>query len=582
MYFDALTLSAVLEELRDELLGGRIQRVVQTGPLSIGLDVYARGRRHHLAASADARHARLHLTRTRPARGVELETPLLLLLRKYVLGGRIAAIEQPAAERVAVFSIVKPLESRKPRAVESADELPDEPDDDDAVLSVAELLRTDLIIEPQDRRSNILLVDDDNRVLDAVKRVTPRMSRRVILPRVVYELPSGGDRRLPLQVSAADFADLQPGADLVKVLTTRFRGVSPQIAREMIFRACGTLTPPTDPELPRYRLAARLRELWAAEPQPSLVRDADGLPAAYAAYLPTHLTAQPESFPSVNALLDAFYTPREAADGRRLRRTDLLARLQTAADRLDRQGEQLAIELERARELDRLRWEGEMIFAFLHELSRGSRELTVEGRTIVLDPQLSPVEQAQRRFKAYEKSRSALAEVPQRVAALALRRAALQQLMTLLAVGDEAALIDQIAAEAVEQGFLPAPSGPRRTAPRSKPLRVIAADGTEIYVGRSAAQNEEVTFRIGRPDDVWLHARGIPGAHVIVRHHAPAQAVLRQAAALAAAYSQQRDEAAVDVDYCPRNRVRRIRQAAPGLVSYHAEGTLRVSPAAGG
>ena len=112
MYFDALTLAAVVEELRATILGGRVQRVVLTGPLSIGLEIYARGRRHQLLASAHPQLARVHLVRGRLTRGVEQETPLLLLLRKYVLGGRVVGIEQPTVERAVLLSIVKAPDMR--------------------------------------------------------------------------------------------------------------------------------------------------------------------------------------------------------------------------------------------------------------------------------------------------------------------------------------------------------------------------------------------------------------------------------------------------------------------------------------
>ena len=125
MYFDALTLAAVVDELRETILGGRIQRVLLTGPLSIGLEIYAHGRRHQLLASAHPQLARVHLVQGRLTRGVEQSTPMLLLMRKYLLGGRIVAIEQPALERVVLLSIVKAPDMRN-RAPEADDSEPDE------------------------------------------------------------------------------------------------------------------------------------------------------------------------------------------------------------------------------------------------------------------------------------------------------------------------------------------------------------------------------------------------------------------------------------------------------------------------
>lgn len=572
MYFDALTLTAVVEELRATLFFGRIQRVVLVGPLAIGLEVYAHGRRQYLLASADAQTARIHLVSQRLSRGVEGEPPFLLLMRKYLLGGRIVAIEQPPYERVVLFSITKAAESRKPPV--SADELADDELDDDETVDEAALLRCDLIFEPQDRRSNIILVDDNNLILDAIKRVTPRMSSRVIMPRRVYELPPTPAKRDPLRATAAEIeAVLGPG-DPVKALVNAYRGISPQAAREVLARACGAV-PTTGHSLPAYTIAARLREIVAEPPAPHLVRDENG-PIAYAPYRPLHLPGA-EAMPSMSAALEAFYTARQQPLGRDQRRADLAARLHASREQLERQREQIAAELTRANELDRLRWEGEMIFAFLHQLPRGATELVVEGERIALDPSRSPVEQAQERFKAYDKAKSARAILPARLAETKARLAGLEQVLALLAVADDITHIELIAAEAEEAGYL-RPSPTRRRPPRSRPLQVRSSDGLPIYIGRTARQNEEVTFRIARPTDLWLHARDIHGAHVIIRAENPPERTIAEAAALAAYYSQARNDAAVEIDLCRRRAVRKIPGGPTGLVSYHPERTLRVKP----
>jgi predicted ribosome quality control (RQC) complex YloA/Tae2 family protein len=571
MYFDALTLTAVVEELRTTVLYGRIQRVVLVGPLTIGLEVYRDGRRHYLLASADAQTARIHLIGQRPTRGVDGETPFLLLLRKYVLGGRIINIEQPPYERVVLFSIAKPMESRKP--TNDRDELVDDVDDDDSTPVADNLLHCDLVVEPQDRRSNIILVDDNNTILDAIKRVSPRMSSRVILPRQVYTLPPAPDKRDPLRATAAEIAALT-GNDPVKALVGAYRGVSPQVAREVLTRACGSI-PQSTRELPAYTVAARLREIFAEPPAPHLINDEQG-PVGFAPYHPLHLpNATPT--PGMSAALEAFYSARQQPLGRDRRREELRERLLASREHIERQRAQIAAELNRAAELDRLRWEGEMIFAFLHQLPPRASELIVEGERIVLDPNRSLIEQAQERFKAYEKAKSARSILPERLAEAEQRLAGLDQLLALLAIADESNQIDLIAAEAEDAGYL-RPSTTRRPFSRSRPLQIRSSDGLPIYIGRTARQNEEVTFRIARPTDWWLHARHIHGAHVIIRADNPPQQTITEAAALAAYYSQARHDAAVEVDLCRRRSVRKIPGGPPGLVSYHPERTLRVKP----
>ncbi|NTW02889.1 MAG: fibronectin/fibrinogen-binding protein [Oscillochloris sp.] len=611
MYFDALTIAAVADELRETILGGRIQRVLQTGPLSIGLEIYQRGQRHQLLASAHSQFARVHLVRARLTRGVEQDTPLLLLMRKYLLGGRIIAIEQPPLERMLLLSIAKRAETRNrrpesgERRPEGEDERPETDDDlqvfeddedgedrsgsdPDSYLATPASeadLRCDLIIEPMDRRSNIILVDDNNLILESVKRVTPRMSHRVIMPRQVYELPPAQEKRDPTHATSEGLASMQElfAGDLGKALVASYRGISPQVAREVIFRGLGQPSTRIDEGLPWYSLAARLRELFSAPWQPCLAPGPDG-PIAYAPYALSHL---PDSAPctSISVALETFYAAREELTGHTQRRDALAQQLGAARERLTRQRDQINSELRKANELETLRWEGEMIFGFMHELRPGQATLTIEGRTISLDPQRSPVEQAQERFKAYDKAKSALAGLPERLAAVTARIAGVEELTALLLLSDEYDQIEQIALEAEELGYLrehpdPTTARRKRKASKARPLQLVSSDGFGIAVGRSARQNEEVTFRIGRVDDLWLHARGVHGAHVIVRcsgRDVPEQTLL-EAAGLAAFFSQAGSESAVEIDICRRALVRKVVHGPPGLVTYHAERTLRAAP----
>ncbi|GAB4188569.1 MAG: NFACT RNA binding domain-containing protein [Roseiflexaceae bacterium] len=578
MYFDALTLAAVVGELQTTLIDGRIQRVLLTSPVSLALEVYAQHRRHHLLLSAHPQFPRVQLTTERPSRGVEGAPALLLLLRKYVVGGRIIAIEQPALERVVVFSIAKGGPPRNP----DADEPPEAAEWDEDEDPTGEARHSELIIEVMERRGNIVLVGDDNVIMESVRHVTPQMSRRPVRPRDPYEFPPRQNKHDPRQATVDGLRALVEDAQgkLAAALVAAYRGLSPQVAREAIFRCLGQPDAPVAPDLPWPALAQALRTLWSAPPEPHLALDEEGKPLAFAPY---HLTSFPHSAPqrSMSAALDAFYAAREVLSGHRQRRDALMAPLDEARERLERQRRQLEGELEQVKELDRLRWEGEMIYAFLHQLRPGQTSLEVEGQTITLDPGRSHVENAQSRFLAYDKAKSALANVPELLRGVEARLEGLEQLRTLLSVADGYEQIEEIGREAVEQGYLRALPG-RKTGKgrRLPPLRVESPDGFTIYVGRSAGQNEQITFKIAAPDDLWLHARGIPGAHVIIKsggREVP-DATLLEAAGLAAFFSRARNDAAVEIDIAPRKAVRRIPDAPPGLVSYRAQATVRAAP----
>ncbi|HEU4325669.1 MAG TPA: NFACT RNA binding domain-containing protein [Roseiflexaceae bacterium] len=577
MYFDALTLAAVVGELQTTLVDGRIQRVLLTSPVSLALEVYAQRRRHHLLLSAHPQYPRVQLTAERPSRGVEGAPALLLLLRKYVVGGRIVAIDQPALERVLVFSIAKGPLQRNP----DADEPPEAGDWEDEDPA-DEVRHSELIVEVMERRGNIVLVGDDNVIMESVRHVTPQMSRRPVRPRDPYEFPPRQNKHDPRQTTPDGMRALVEDAQgkLAAALVAAYRGLSPQVAREAIFRCLGQLDAPVAPDLPWNALAQELRTLWNAPPEPHMALDEEGRPVAFAPY---RLTSFPrrEPQPGMSAALDAFYAAREVLSGHRQRRDALLAPLDEARERLERQRRQLEGELEQVKALDRLRWEGEMIYAFLHELRPGQTSLEVEGQTIALDPARSHVENAQSRFMAYDKAKSALANVPELLRGVEARLEGLDQLRALLEMADGYEQIEEIGREAVEQGYLRALPG-RKSAKgrRLPPLRVDSRDGFTIFVGRSAGQNEQVTFKLAAPDDLWLHARNIPGAHVIIKsggREVP-DATLLEAAGLAAFFSRARNDAAVEIDIAPRKAVRRIPDAPPGLVSYRAQATVRAAP----
>jgi predicted ribosome quality control (RQC) complex YloA/Tae2 family protein len=590
MYFDALTLAAVADELQATILNGRIQRAVLPNQLSIALEIYARGRRCHLLLSAHPQLVRVHLSAAKLSRGVDRDTPLLMLLRKYVVGGRVAAIEQPELERVLVLSIVKGPQARNIDDRPPADddhEMDHGADDEYSSPDSAgdEPLRCELIAEVMERRGNIILVGDDNVILESARHVTPLMSRRPVQPREPYELPPRQQKRDPRHATAEGLRALLAGAeqDLGRALVGAYRGLSPLAAREAVFRATGQTVATLAPDLPWARLALTIRGLWDDGWQPCLTRDEDG-PAAFAPYILTHLP-NVERQPSISAALETFYAAREQLTSHQQRRDALRQQLLEARERLEKQRQSLAAELKRADDLERLRWEGEMIYGFLHALSPGQTQLEVEGRGIALDPARTPVENAQDRFRAYDKAKGALAGVPERLAAVAARLAGLDETLALLDLAGSYEQIEDIARESLEQGYIhrltrsgKAPDRPKVR--RQPPLRVESSDGYAIYVGRSAGQNEQVTFKIGAADDLWLHTRGIPGAHVIIKsggREVPERTLL-EAAGLAAYFSKARHEAAAEVEVSRRSLVRRVPHGPAGLVTYRAERTVRVAP----
>jgi len=248
--------------------------------------------------------------------------------------------------------------------------------------------------------------------------------------------------------------------------------------------------------------------------------------------------------------------------------------------------DQLRTQLARADQLERLRWEGEMIFGYLHTLKPGQEELLLDTAVIALDPKLSGVENAQVRFREYDKAKGALEDVPRLLVQAEAQTAYLRETIDLLRLAESYAEIEQFQRELSDQGLLKKPSAKHKAKAGGKstvrrgPMRLQSADGLTIYVGRSAAQNDEVTFKIGQPNDYWLHVRGRTGGHVVIRMQGDdlPPATLERAAQLAAYYSSARNDGVVEVDLARRKHVRRVKDGPPGLVRYEAERTVRVAP----
>jgi predicted ribosome quality control (RQC) complex YloA/Tae2 family protein len=225
-----------------------------------------------------------------------------------------------------------------------------------------------------------------------------------------------------------------------------------------------------------------------------------------------------------------------------------------------------------------------MILAYAHAVQRGQRTLQAQvdldtpPLLIELDPQLSAVENAQAYFRRYEKNKTASADIPALLEAAQLELSYLDQLSTDLALASNRPEIDEVRLALVERGYVAQKRGV--TMQRGRPLRIVSEDGMTILVGRSARQNQEVTFRRAAPQDLWLHAVDAPGSHVIVKSEGQdvPERTLRRAAELAAYYSAARGEGGVTVAYTQRRYVRQIRKAGPGMVTYRHEQTVRVLP----
>ncbi|MER3437226.1 MAG: hypothetical protein C4346_06340 [Chloroflexota bacterium] len=603
--FDVLTIAALADEMTELLLDGRVQRTGLLDPWSIGLEVYAGRQRRYLVASVDAQQPAVYLSDREPAFDSQLVTPFSLLLRKHVRGGRVIGIEQPPLERVLRFSIAKWPPRARDTAGEQRDEpAPDEdgpnletevPDEDDSAAPVY----THLVIEIIGRHSNIILVDDEGRILDSVKRVTPQMSRvRPVLPKLPYEPPPPVDKADPRRITGGEAALIlasEPSEmQLAPVLVRRLRAISPLMAREIVWRVAGR-PDATVGEVPVERatdLAREIRHVFE-EPlltsawSPRLYRSADGEIVAFSPIPLHHLRqdSQEEEAPSVARAAELTIAGSTAPIRHLQRRERLAASVREVQARLRARLTSLRDEQAGAAEAERYRRWGELIYAYLWSIVPGQESIEVDGDVIPLDPRLSAKENAQAYFERYRKARGASEQIPALIEQTEQKLAYIEQLLTLIEQAERFEDLEVLEAEwqayqpgAGERG---AQAAQRRLRNR-RPRPVVDIRGNQVYVGRSGKENETLTFDIAAPDDTWLHARGVPGSHVIIRWRDSSggedEEVIAAAAALAAYYSAARGSGSVAVDVTRRRYVRKIKGAGPGMVTYRNERTIAVRP----
>jgi len=565
MNFDTFSIAAMAAELRPILLGGRVQRVVQINSLTFGFEIYVYPVRHYLLLSAEPQAPRLHLTHQKVRRGVGNDTPMMLVLRKYMRGAILKAIEQPPYERILHFHFEGPVA---------------------ATTLVAELLGT---------RSNLVLLEADRSILGVARLPRQRQEQqRLLLPNQFYEPPPPQRKLTPDELTELtlrqEISEASPQLALTRLLTNAVSGVSPLLAREIVYRATGQ-TETTVSQLAKLtpllnafnELFDHLRhERW----RPTLAFDDEENLVAFAPYPLQHL-AHTRNVESFSEAVESYFA--EAASGYEAAKAPLTQAIQEARQKLDRRRERLEEDAATQANPELLKEKGEAILAYAYQIRPGQKELAIQWGEhtaplkVELDPALSPSENAQQYFSRYRKGQRAGEEIPGQLEKILLEERYLEQLEQDLAMAENRPEIDAIALALAEAGYYRSKrSAKKQKQVQSGYLRLTAPDGARVWVGKNALQNAFLTFNRASSDDLWLHARDVPGAHVIIptAQGLPSEADVFWAAGVAAYYSRARHDTSVEVDVTLKKHVRAIKGATPGLVTYRNESTFRVAPEA--
>ena len=572
MPLDAVCLQAILEELRPRLLGLRIDKVQQ--PARDQVVLLLRGNQR-LLLNAGANAPRIQLTgitRDNPA-----EPPMFcMLLRKHLVGARVADMVQPPLERLVRLEL-------------------------DITDDFGQPGRRTLVLEAMGRRSNLILLDGEGRIIDCLRRVDADMSAaRQVLPGLYYE-PPASTGRLPVTEETeegfrAKLAAANPERQLDAFLLDSYFGVSPIIARELAFRTAG------DTDRRMFELTSREEDTLWAQLQgfisaikennftPICLRQ-EGKPVDFS-YLPITqygTAVDTERYGSFCRLLDDFYEARERMERTRQRGADLIRSATTAGDRLRRKLALQEKDYAATQNREQLRISGDLITANLYRMERGQTKLVCENYydencaeiTIQLDPLLTPQQNAAKYYKRYTKAKTAEKYLREQMDIARRDLEYLESILEEIAEAETEQDFLDIRSEMQDAGFLRRQGKGKKEPKRvTKPREFRTTSGLRVLVGRNNRQNDKLTMKDADHRDLWFHTQKIHGSHVILCTGGMEvdDDTIVEAAKIAAWYSQARTSGNIPVDYTQVKHVKKPAGARPGMVIYHTCQTVNVTP----
>ncbi|MCB0190239.1 MAG: NFACT family protein, partial [Caldilineaceae bacterium] len=565
MHFDALTVACVAAELQQTIEGARVQQILAVDEQSLGMELYAQRQRYYLLLTADPKASRVHLVHSKLRRGVTKDSPLLLLLRKYVRGGQLTTIDQPdPTERLLFFHFSHPEHGK-----------------------------TRLVAECITQRANLILINQEDRILDCLRRSWESTGvQRPLMPKQPYQLPPQPEKFAPYPhlaiqvptVSPTQFELLlQAGGPLRRLLVSNFAGISPTLAAEVAWRATGSIDGGAE-EADATVVAQILYGLWNATAtgqwQPGIWLAEDAV-AGFAPY-EVHGRGEFVATASISVALERYYDAARTVaaqpdqettatgldsphDSYHALRQTVRGLLDQADRRLQRQLAALDADEPAPGEAEQLRLQAEWLLALHNQIEPEQPILEVDlGERTLRIPLIEgkkPVEQAEQMFDRAAKLERAAQIIPERRTKLERDLDYVEQLRLDLEQAENQPEIAAIQQELGTMGLLSTTGQstiskvirPGSSVGSGQPLRYYSTEGFQIVVGRNARQNEKVTFDIAKGEDLWLHARGAPGAHVVIRSGGQqvSAETIRMAAQLAAYHSKLTGELAATVIVTP-------------------------------
>nr|WP_295588852.1 Rqc2 family fibronectin-binding protein PavA [uncultured Streptococcus sp.] len=540
MSFDGFFLHHMVEELRSELVNGRIQKINQPFEQELVLQIRSNRQSHRLLLSAHPVFGRIQLTQTTFENPAQPST-FIMVLRKYLQGALIESIEQVENDRIVEITVSNKNE-------------------------IGDHIQATLIIEIMGKHSNILLVDkSSHKILEVIKHVGfSQNSYRTLLPGSTYIAPPSTESLNPFTVKDEKLFEILQTQELTaKNLQSLFQGLGRDTANEL------------ESLLVSDKLST-FRNFFSQETKPCLTETSFS-PVPFANHVGEH-------FASLSDLLDTYYKDKAERDRVKQQASELIRRVENELQKNRHKLKKQEKELLATDNAEEFRQKGELLTTFLHQVPNDQDQVTLDNYytnqpvIITLDKALTPSQNAQRYFKRYQKLKEAVKYLTELIEETKATILYLESVETVL---NQAGLeeIAEIREELIQTGFIRRRQR-EKIQKRKKPEQYLASDGkTIIYVGRNNLQNEELTFKMARKEELWFHAKDIPGSHVVISGNLnPSDEVKTDAAELAAYFSKGRLSNLVQVDMIEVKKLNKPTGGKPGFVTYTGQKTLRVTP----
>lgn len=584
MAFDGITTACLAHELSERLLDGRIVKIAQTESdellLSIKPSPARGGGQVRLYLSANPSLPLVYLTDE--SRQAPLTAPAFcMLLRKHLMSGKITGVSQPALERILRFE------------VEHYNEMGD-------------LCTHTLVIELMGKHSNIILTDGEDVITDSIKHISQMVSSvREVLPGRTYFIPETQGRTDPFLETEEAFCAKLAETEMppASVLSRSYMGISQVMAQELCFRAgvdhdrsAGAMTGEEAKAL-WHAFHGLLDEVKNGSFTPSVycgIRGGDREePQEYAAVPLTMLEENPgvlvKRYDTVSELLESYYREKNARTRIRQKSADLRRITSTALERTSHKLDLQTKQMEDTEKREKYRLYGELLTAYGHGIPAGAKDCEVDNYytgekvRIRLDETLTASQNAQRYFDRYAKLKRTAQALESLLEETRTRKAQLEMIQLSLDMAQTEGDLIQVRQELEQEGFVKRTAVSRKGKERSaegKPMHYVSSDGYDLFVGRNNIQNDQISFHLAAPSDIWFHANDIPGSHVILKTNGEKMddipdRVFEEAASLAAWYSKGREQSTVEIDYLERRHLKKPAGAAPGFVVYYTNYSIR-------